>query len=232
MLVLFYFFFLSGTFTVKNIIVPATKNIESGQLEQAVWSYLDQSHFLFFSQRHLALLNKQGLQDQLSTSFPLEKIAVKKQWPSTVVLEFVEKDYVLAWHEDNAYYYINPQGDIVLQTVDKPVAVPVIDNLGDFKKDGQAIKVDQKYLQAILDFGQQFTALCSDLVIAQYVLDNEVNTFKVKLENGPMLYLNTAKDQSEQITKLIALRVEFLSQDDFWNQMYIDLRYGDRVFFQ
>ncbi len=53
----------------------------------------------------------------------------------------------------------------------------------------------------------------------------------MKILDGPAVYFNTEKDINAQIAKLLIITDKKL-KDNFKNKKYIDLRYGDRVYYR
>ncbi|KKR14306.1 MAG: hypothetical protein UT42_C0031G0005 [Candidatus Falkowbacteria bacterium GW2011_GWA2_39_24] len=234
-LLLFIFLYLSFSSALKisNLVTPLGKNINQAELEQATWDYLSQRRFWLLPQNNLLFLSKSGLFNYLNERFPIAELKIKKRPLHRLVLDLVEKDYSLVWLENGLYYYINDQGEIIKTATERPQNVVVISNLADPKQGEKRIDMDLKYLESLHTVQQTMTVNQPDLIIGHYVYDNEPNTIKLKIEEGPLLYFSTKEDIVKQVSKLKVLRDQvFPDQVNFLNQLYIDLRYGDRVFYQ
>ncbi|MFH1412827.1 MAG: hypothetical protein ABIG10_02255 [bacterium] len=222
---------LSDVFTLKHIVISNTKNISEVELESFIWEHLDQKKWYVFPQDNLIFLDKDWLFESLHENFQINRLRIKKRWPKGLALNLEEKDYSMVWHENETYYYINRNGDIILESFDCPEDIIIINNLDELKKEGRSIVIEGKYLDSINGLHQQITAALSDLPIQQYVIDGEVNTFKLKVEEGPLLYFNTEEAIAKQVNKLVAVKKEIMDSA-FYNKLYIDLRYGDKVFYK
>ncbi|MFH0951182.1 MAG: hypothetical protein V1765_01780 [bacterium] len=234
-LLVFIFLYLSfsSTLAVNNLVTPVGKNINQSELEQATRDYLGQRRWFIFPQDNLLFLSKSNLSVYLNERFPIKELHLKKRPLHKLILEVVEKEYSLVWLENGLYYYINDQGEIIKTATERPQNVVVISNLADPKKGEKRIDMDLKYLTSLHSVQQTLTANQPDIVIGHYVYDNEPNTIKLKIEEGPLLYFSTKEDIAKQVSKLKVLREQvFPDQVNFLNQLYIDLRYGDRVFYQ
>ena len=54
---------------------------------------------------------------------------------------------------------------------------------------------------------------------------------KEECQNGPMIYFNLQEDIEKQVTKLLVLMNEKL-KNNLGEKEYIDLRYGDKVYYK
>ena len=66
--------------------------------------------------------------------------------------------------------------------------------------------------------------------IDRFIVDS-TDTLKVILVDGPYVMFDLTKDLEKQISKLSVLKDQKL-KSDFFNKEYIDLRYGDRVYYR
>ena len=56
-------------------------------------------------------------------------------------------------------------------------------------------------------------------------------TIKIKLIDGPGIYFNIDENLKQQLDKLLVIKNEKI-KDDFLTKQYIDLRFGDSVYFR
>ncbi len=107
---------------------------------------------------------------------------------------------------------------------------PIIENTGNSKIDENKKNIDisSEYIDFCLklynDIGENV-----DFGLKNIILDESYNTVKIKLNNGPEVYFNLKNDYSEQVNSLLILENELKSE--LQGKKYIDLRYGDKIFF-
>lgn len=109
--------------------------------------------------------------------------------------------------------------------------LPFIENISPSKKiseNQKYAKLDEEYLSFAFKL---YTDLnnSSEFGFKKIVLDEEYNTIKVKLNNNLDIYLSLKNDYQEQISKFFTVSRERASE--LSGKKYIDLRYGDKIFY-
>ena len=228
-----WWLFFSPTFRLEEIPVSQAKNFASGDLKNFVWDKLHQPESLL-PKNSLWLINVKDIKQELNNRYYLDKLSVKKNWPHKLKITFEEKNYALAWNEDNNYYLINFQGDIINNSGAVPPGLLVVYNQGAKKNGGERrINVEEKYLVFADQLNKLLNEKIKGLTDRRIFVDDEVNTVKIQITNGPIIKLNTEDSIDKQISKLETIRRQELSDGRIFNsQKYIDLRYGDRIFYQ
>ncbi|MDD3711020.1 MAG: hypothetical protein PHP37_00210 [Patescibacteria group bacterium] len=107
---------------------------------------------------------------------------------------------------------------------------PFIENVGrervtDNKKN---IKIDSSYIDFSLKLYNDLSE-DSEFGLNRIVLDEEYNTIKARLNNNIDLYFSFKEDYMEQVSRFFALKRE--RGAELKAQKYIDLRYGDKIFY-
>jgi cell division septal protein FtsQ len=228
---LFYWLFLSSSFKLEKVQVDFARNFSSADLETLTWDVAHSSKFL--PADNLLLFDKNELRRRIEEKYYLNNIKIKTRLPHRLILSFQEQSYGLAWQEDNKFYYINYQGDIIMEKDDAKPDITVIFNRGQAKKEGRKIKIEEKYLTFADKINQGFKDRIKGLNEKEIFVDDDLNTVKVQIKNGPVIKFNTEEAIDRQLIKLEALRREELRDGKmFSSKQYIDLRYGDRVFYQ
>lgn len=229
----FWFIFYSPYFKIKNInitglnIMPTDfiRNIVDKQLKEQKYLIIKNDNILFFSKNHL--------RDSISAEYNFNKINIDKKFPDTLNLNLEEKTFSLVWKEDKKCYYINDLGELAVEVqcdTAQGAQLPLIENRGEKKISNKLIPFEAKYLDNIKAIsGKVFE---NNIKPEKYILDNDLNTVKVKIQlSSTLIYFNTDSDLDKQINKLNVLIKEKL-KDDFSKKEYIDLRYGDNVYYK
>lgn len=241
----------STIFTIEKIAVRGAARISAEEIENLVWQQTRTKRFLFFPQTNLLVFAKKRIVKELKENYSFEKLIINKNLPHTLTLDIQEKSYAFIWCEADKYYYADADGYLINEI--NPLEIkqkkyPIIQNQAEEKiinNEGEGgigkIDIDSNYINYVISL---FNKLSSNpegegdnvpgyqgLTIEKFIIDKEVNTVKMALVDGPTVYFNTNEDQEKQIKKLLIIKEEKL-KDDFKNKNYIDLRYGDRVYYR
>lgn len=226
-----YWLFFSGSFRLKQVEVQAAKNFSSQDLESMAWSVARQAKLL--PADNLWLYDKPALLKNIEEKYYLNDVKIKTRLPHKLLITFAEKDYNLIWQEEGRFYYINEQGDIIVEKLMPEPNICLVENRSRSKKEGRRINISRNYLTFASQLNNAFNERVKGLPDKTIFIDDELNTIKIQITNGPILKFNTEESADRQLVKLETLRKYELKDGRIFNaKQYIDLRYGDRVFYQ
>jgi len=247
---LVWLIFSPAVFSINNITVKGAIRIPPGEIESLAWQQTREKRFLFFPQINIFAFSKKEAIEELEKSYSFEKLTINKNLPHTLIIDIQEKSYAFIWCEEEKYYYADIDGYLINEVSPleiKQKKYPIIENRGEGKiisEPGSGlgrINTDENHTNYIVDLSDRFLAEknkageagenSEDLIIEKFIIDKDANTVKMALAEGPTVYFNTKEDQEKQINKLLAIKKETL-KNDFKNKSYIDLRYGDRVYYR
>jgi hypothetical protein len=187
---------------------------------------IPRSSSLFFSENNLATL--------LINNYHFEKIAIKKKWPRTIEIKLEEKAFACAWQEDGKTYYADDSGylleEILAENIDRTQYPLIVNNSGN-KTKAKVTQIDLNSLHFIFNIFEIAKDSPLGFEIDYFLIDDESETVKLVPKAGPIIKFTTRAAVEEQMERLIIIRHEKL-EDDFINKQYIDLRYGDKIYFQ
>ncbi len=216
-----------------NKKLPPSVRINKEDITEMAWQQVKTLILGVVPQGNLFLFNKNKLINTLNENYYLSTLSIKKNIPHTLLIEIEEMDYAMIWHEDDKYYYIDIEGNIITEVNPleiQPKQYPLVDSLGDGKIAGDKVNADE-YLLFVVDlFGNARDSL-ENINIERFIIDKDLNTVKMAIAEGPFIYFNTKEDIIKQINKLIVIINEKL-KEDLKSKTYIDLRYGDRVYYR
>lgn len=222
---------LSPTFRLTEITASPAKNFSIDDLKGLVWDKIRASGGIL-PKDNLWLVDTKAISQSLNERYYLDKLKISKNWPHKLNISFEEKNYALAWSENNNYYLINYQGDIISEGAIPPNLL-IIYNRGATRKGERRIDIEEKYLSFADNLNKAFAEKIKGLNDRQFFLDDEINTVKIQIVSGPVLKFNTEDSIDKQLIKLETIRKQELSDGRLFNsQKYLDLRYGDRIFYQ
>lgn len=109
---------------------------------------------------------------------------------------------------------------------------PIIVNIGEEHFKGDLVDIDRAYLEFTTQLNNKIKANNEpDLTVKYFLIDKDFNTIKAVLNSGIVIYFSTKEDRDSQINNLLVLKKE---KSDFNNiiKKKIDLRYGDKVYYE
>ncbi len=239
-LALGWFLFFSNFFLLNRVEINLEKAAQISKTSSTEIKNLvlkqsrEQKRFLFFSQRNLLLFDENKLQKVLNDKYCLESLEIKKKFPHSLIVNLKEKNYIVIWHEGDKFYYLSNEGDIASVASEQEVSskkYPLIDNLTNQKITDKKINVDLDIVHFIINIFDSLVREVNDIKIDRFKIDSDVYTIKVVLQNGPELYFSVKENLDKQIEKLLTIKNQKL-KEDFFKKSYIDLRYGDRVYYR
>jgi len=235
-----WFAFFSTVFNINKINIEGLTRISEKEINDIAWQQTKSHRWILGSQQNIFLFNKKKLIETLNQKYCFVFLDIGKKLPDTLVLNIEEKSYAFIWFESDKYYYVDIDGYIIDEV--NPLEIkqkkyPLIYNEKE-EKNGvksldkiEIINIEKNYLSSILDLFNEFNGNAYNFAIERFIITDEANTIKMAIYQGPIIYFNSNEDLKKQINKLVVIKNEKL-KEDFINKEYIDLRYGDRVYYR
>ena len=225
----------SPYFTIKNINATGEGSfVGADKVKGEAQTQIDSNMFVLWPQKNIFLFDENLLQKKLGERYSFDKLEIKKKLPNTLNISYIEKRYSIIWQEGEKYYYIDKAGYIIAEANPAEIGqkdYPLIINYSGLLIENNHLKVDAKYLEYSANLSEEFKKYPDEFKIKNFLLDNEINTVKVVLQNGPQIYFNTDEMIDKQLNKLIIVKKEKIN-DSFANKLYIDVRLGDSVYYR
>lgn len=231
-----WFFCFSPYFNIEMISAAGAEKISGREIEDLAWRQTERRRLLLGSQKNLFLFDLDELIKTLNERYCFDDLKVEKKRPDKIIITLKEKTYSAIWRESSTdkYYYIDLEGNIIDET--NPLEIknknyPLIDNKRENAIADRKIEKQNDNIDYIVRLFDKFKKENSGFAIERFIIDNEINTIKMSINQGTEIYFNTKEDMDKQISKLMVIITEKL-KDDLNNKKYIDLRYGERVYYQ
>ncbi|HNX11028.1 MAG TPA: FtsQ-type POTRA domain-containing protein [bacterium] len=258
--VLTWLFFASPVFIIKRINITGTNRISADEVRTAVWAQADNKVAGIFSQHNLWLFKRDKITPEIQDHYHLASLMVKKKMFHTLEITIQERDYVFIWQEEGKSYYLDAAGNLVDEIYSEPVleqpmpevmgttssttssttvpvlttkpvlpaGYPVIDNQSVPRLKENRLDIDPGYLNCSKGIYDAFKA-DNNSQLTGFFLDQEYNTLKARLSSGVVVYLSPQSDCDKQIRNLMVLL-----KGDYKDKIKtkIDLRYGDKIFYE
>jgi len=236
---LFSFLVYSPIFKVRNIEINLETKSAGGQMiKNEIEKNIRRSimtTFILWPKNNFFILSKDQIKYSLNKDFSFESISINKNFPDSLVVDLKEVEYAIIWLEDTKFYYSSQNGKIIreINPIDIKSEYPVIENntqnrIGEDK----LISPDNKpYLDFIIKMYKDLKVK-DDFNFEKFIITPErQNSVTGNIFEGPKIYFSTETDLAEkQIKKLETLKLNI--GEDFNKKEYIDLRFGDAVYYK
>jgi cell division septal protein FtsQ len=149
-------------------------------------------------------------------------------------LEITEKALSAIWLENEKYYYLDNEGYLLgeanLLEIDGQ-AYPLIKNNSGEKIENGKIGQDPEIIAYSIELFKKIQAEYPEMFVNFFSIDDDINSLKLAISGGPEIFFSTENSTDEQLEKLSILKEEKL-KNDFNSKKYIDLRFGDKIYYQ
>lgn len=226
-------------FNIKNIEINGLSKISKNEIEEIIFKQINDKRLFILQQKNLFVFNKKLLKNSLNKKYCFSNLIINKKLPDSLFINIQEKSYAYIFNQDEKYYYIDSDGYIIneVSPLDiKEKRYPLIsyqgkDNIISYNNTKyDKIEIDNRYFVYIKSLFNNFLSL-KDLTSEKFIIDDEIDTVKVHIQDGPIIYFNINNDADKQIKKLLIIKDEKL-KDEFEKKNYIDLRYGDMIYYR
>lgn len=243
-----YFLNKSSYFQIKDIQIEGNETIPSPDLENIIFQQLTKKRFFIFSQSNIFFFSKSQAKKNILKKYLLEELKIKKKLPKTLIINLKERKPAIIWVTGEKNYFIDFQGYIVreislAQLKTQPQEEIQIFrseiNLGDspiiYDLSSSSVQIGQQIIsQKLINFVNQLTDLIKEnitLGISHYQISSqtakEINLITIQ---GPKVYFSQELSLENQINNLKVLLDQKIPDPS--KLEYIDLRFGERIFWK
>jgi len=222
------FLFFSPRFQIDNLVISGNTNLSTEEIERIANEKMKTSFSLMGMDfvTESIFLSFGGKINQIKEAMPeIERISIKKNFPSGISLEIVEKTPFAVWEYNNETFLIDKNGSFIRNKEENED----ISDLIKIKQGEDYDNLDKKELiNHILNISEKLSK--DEIAILSYNIFND--RLKVNTKNNFFILFDLRQDISWQIEKLRAV----LERDDQIKEgidiKYIDLRFDNQAIIQ
>jgi len=238
----------NGFFEIKTINVQGNKFISQNEIRQIVLTQTEKSRFIVFSQKNLIFFNKSSLRRNLSHKYYFDELNISKQYWNTINISVTEKPTTLIYITNQEKYYLDANGNVInkyepgvndtvvenngvqiVRPLSEISGLPVVVNNNTPAEVGNQI-LNKENVSFILNVDKKIKD-SADFKIKQYQIDdNNANDLMVLTDQGWEIRFSLKDQYSSQIKLLFMILNDKVK--DRSTLHYIDLRFGDKIFYQ
>jgi len=228
--IIIWLLFFSTLFKINNILITGINDNMAKEVENMA---RDIAENRLIGKNNLLLYNKDELNKTLNEKYYLSNLTIKRKFLHTLAINLREKQQSAVWREDDQYYYIDGEGNIINQV--DPLNIngndyPIIENSTDIKIIERKTNINKEAIDYILNLFNEFKNKKHNFEIEKFIVDKNANTVKMAILSGPKIYFNIKTSIAEQTAKLDLIIKDQLKNDFTSVKEYIDLRYANNVY--
>lgn len=234
---LFVFVFITALFYVpyfriKKISIEGNSSIDSAKIMADVSNYLTGKNFKIFPRNNFLIMPKKEIIDSLLKEFPrLKTVSLSKNFPDAIFVKVEERNNEALFcfqNKDEGCAFIDQNG-FVFERAPYFSAGVYLSFLNEatttWKLDFQAVPEEQ--FKKLVDFNNLLTE--ENIKILQIIIKKE-NIYELQTSEDWYILLNEQNDS--QITyQNLKITLDQI-KDKRKNLNYIDLRFGNKVFYK
>jgi len=243
-----YYVTYSNIFQIQKIDIQGNENIKKDDIENTILAQMEKKRFIVFPQKNIFFLNKKEMGDTIYNTFSLEQVHIKKNFFHGLQITLKEKKPFIVWIENKKSYYVDEKGIAISQ-------VEQFDAQKENFKDYNILRhnIIYKNLPIIQNIASQKYYLKNEIIINNDLL-LKIKKLIQSINNIVKININffEINDNEKYITIITAegWKIYFSLEDDIESQIkklelildnkskvgkiidYIDLRYGDKIFYK
>lgn len=231
------FFLGHEWFTIRNVEVRGVEYIPAHELESIVSDYTSESALLFFLRSNRFLFSSDSLAQALKNQFALTEVSIGLQ-EGIIFIELKERTSNLFWKTQDRLFVVDLEGIVVREITDPedsilqqpnlkelPIFVDANDvmvSIGSPVLTPDEIENAFKFFTSLEDEGIAYTYIELDRLAGKWV--------QLMTQTGYRILFDLTGNIDEQVHNLTVVLQDQV--EDQTTLEYIDLRFGDRVYFK
>ncbi len=232
--------FFNEYFEIQNVVVEGSEKIKDYKIYDIVGDQAQKSRLFFFNQSNIFAFSKRQAKKEILKSYFVDDLKINKDLPKTIKILFKEREPSAVWREGENYYYIDDEFNVLLQidslevnTEDYIVLKNVLKDEGAQKEEViKKIPIGEEYLKACLTLSAKVNSSGIETDKICEVNKREASVNLNIINNGPKIFFNIEEDLGAQFKKLQALLSSKLKGQKLERLKYIDLRFGEKVYYK
>ncbi len=236
-----WFFLSFSLWSIKNIKVNGLTRFDQEEVVNVIKENIKDSKLLLFKKDNIFLFAGDAKSLELQEKFGFANVKIKKQLPDTLVIEISEKPYAFTFEENGRLFYSSEDNylidEISLENESEDDKIErekyfILKNKSNTSLiDGNnKLKITKDYLNFISSLNTELKNR-EDLNFEAFIIsDTYFRSLILQIKEGPQITFNVNNDLGEQLNQLFLVKNEKM-KDNFNKLDYIDLRYGNTVFY-
>lgn len=227
-----------SSWQVRNIDFHGLQALDERELEEKIQTLLEGNYTLFIPRRSMLAVFPKRLEEILQKEFPrIESVHIRKGFPDSLSLAVVERAMwgVFCGEADeedgSSCAYIDKTGFAYEQSPRSSgtLITKVKSDVSDVVVGSSA--VEKELMEQFLFLGQEIKRVVGSDVVAYEISSRTPREIRLALSDGYHLYVNRS-DDFQNVFMVLKRVLEQEIKDKRARLEYIDLRFGNKVFYR
>jgi cell division septal protein FtsQ len=246
-----YFFIFSDFYQINSIEVSGNQIISTEDILDITYNYFGGKRLLILNNGNIFVFSKKELTKRINDVVLLQNITIDKILPNTIKINIKEKNAALKWITNDQQYLIDNEGLVIKRyynlvtpqvfklTNDEPVIKSdaddgfiVLSNLANEKVNLGDKVLNPDDIKFIFDLLNELPKYNYLAVKSYYVPNNFPRFLIVETTDNWQIFFNLVDSLSSQLNRLDILAQDKIKKENLPNLEYIDLRYGESLYYK
>ena len=224
----FLWLFASPSQRIQTITIEGTQSLSQEELLGVIEPYLASRRALLFRQNNRWLFERDGLREQLEERYAFEQLNVRKKG-RTLTIALEEKASYLLWKTGNDVYVVDLQGTIIRRFIGEENILPLFVDRNRIPVDIRTTVLTPQEIENIFRFHEHL--LLQGIGFKETSIDRLAGKWmSVVTLDGYQILFDATGDIDAQARNLEVLLRDTIP--DPRRLQYIDLRFGDHVYYK
>jgi cell division septal protein FtsQ len=233
-----WFFFTAPLWKINTLEIKGLTRFDNSVITSIIEEKKEEKIMLIFKRSNIFLFKTEEVVNLIKEKFNLAGVKIKKNFPHKLIIEISERPYSFIYQEKEKLFFSSSDNYLIkeldLTSADREEATKyfIIENKNSISliKENNRLDIDKDYLAFIFLLKQELDNY-PELNIDRFIIsDQYFNSIFIKIKDGPQIFINVNDKAREQIERLILVKNTKI-KDNFNKLDYIDLRYGDKLYF-
>lgn len=223
--------FQAPLWRLRKIVVSGNSSYSSEDISTFVQPILSQKKLIIFQNNNFFLFDASDLEDALIRQFNLESVRVVKSFPRTVKIFVKEKTSQFIWQKNGSKFLLDLHGERLGQTDNNNAQLIVLDDQRTYQPQGTNDIFRGDEMDMIHGVIGTWNDKLNNLVkISSIKIGDDWYFWEISTTSGYVVKINPQDDINGQINNLYnLLKAGNVVGGDI---NYIDLRFGEKAYFQ
>jgi len=215
---------------IDNINIHNNKDITTQEVKESIQNELTATRWLIFKNNNYFLFDSRPMYDILMVEYNLDDVIITKKFPNIIDITVQEKVSHFIWQKDDTLYLLDTDGALNRQIRDLDDKYLILRDLRTSVPNGDA-KFSPDEISSIHQiYLKWFELVGAKAKLVQIDIDDDWHLLELRTEVGYYVKLDATEDITEQLDNLN--KILFAGNITGVDIDYIDIRFGDKVFFK
>lgn len=222
--------FQAPLWRLRKVVVNGQESYSQQDIVDFVLPNLEQKRFLIFQNNNFFLFDSSHLESELVGHFNLEQARVNKSFPQTIKITIKEKVSQFVWQKNGNKFLLDARAQVIGQSNNNNQLI-ILDDQRSYQPSGDKDIFREDEINLIQTLISAWNDKLDNLVkISSIRIDDNWSLWQIGTNFGYSVKINPQDDLNSQLNNLYQLLKPGNVVGTDIN--YIDLRFGDKAYFQ